>query len=297
MRKYFLFSIFSALLILMSFRKPVVAKISINDAVLKGLVKIKLNGAGGHSGRCVTGEIQNLKGQELNITFLPGHRLNSADDTEQDLLIVREQMIVLSGSEKKNLDLSAFCCQLTNKSPGQGSGFKLGKSADEKLVKLSKFINGLDSLPDGVLQEAVWCISNNNNPSNIALYSDGSNENSHLKKNVDSLRKFVCKTTGKPDTWYSTPQNRFETPERIIQPNPVEVYGTFSYEVTTPTTLNSELIDPQGKVFFKMPGKEVKRKGKWDYEFQVYVKGFPPGNYHIVLKSGNTVIVDKEFTI
>ena len=65
--------------------------------------------------------------------------------------------------------------------------------------------------------------------------NDRENKNKELRKTVDSLRKFVCKLTNKPDNWYSTPQDRHQNAERIIVPNPVEVFGSLSYEVKTPS--------------------------------------------------------------
>jgi hypothetical protein len=282
-------------LILFSFKKNSMKTLTINEAVSQGLVRVKVMGAGGHSGECLSLDIQNLKDNGLSICFKPGHRFNSSNEDEQDLLIVKEQVIVLNGKEKKPVPLSAFCCQLHNKCPMQGSGFKLGKAADANLVKLSNFLNTIN-VPNDVMQEAVWCVSNDNLPSSIALPFNP-NQNKEMVKRVDSLRKFVCKLTNKPDCWYSTPQERRQNAQRIIVSNPVEVFGSFSYEVKTPTKITMELVGPDGVVISKLTGREVKTKGKWDYNFQASVTGYPPGVYHVILKAASTQILDKEFTI
>ena len=190
---------------------------------------------------------------------------------------------------------SSDLCQLQNKCPAQGSGFKLGKPADANLVKLSNFINSIH-VPNEIIQEAVWCVSNDNSPSSIALpYEE--NKNKELRKTVDSLRKFVCKLTNKPDNWYSTPQDRHQNAERIIVPNPVEVFGSLSYEVKTPSAIDMNLIGPDGKLIINMNGSKLTKKGTCQYNFHVKVTGYPQGIYHVILKAGTTQILDKEFTI
>jgi hypothetical protein len=118
-----------------------------------------------------------------------------------------------------------------------------------------------------------------------------------IKKNVSDLRTFTCSLVGKDNPWYSTPQKRIVTPERIIEPNPVEVYGAITYEVKSTTTINSELHDPDGKLIFANSGKNSMKPGKWDYNFHLKVDGFPKGKYHVILKAGTTQIMDKEFSI
>jgi hypothetical protein len=266
-------------------------KIVIADAVTKGMVKVKISGKGGHSGSCLSMEIQNLKSGPLTIVFEAGRRLNSADDGEQDLLMVRDQVITLKPGEKKKADLSGFCCQLKNHSPASGSGFGLGKLADEKLVKLAKFING-KAIRSSVVQEAVWCISDDQDISNIS-----GEEGDPQAKDINELRKFICTLTGKPDPWYSTPQKRIETPERTIEPNPVEVYGEIKYVVASTTVINSELHDANGKLLFSFNGNHQMTPGTYDYNFHLKVEGFEKGKYHVILKAGTTQIMDKEFNI
>jgi len=276
--------------------KKVENKITIADAVAKGIVKINLSGKGGHSGNCINLDITNLKQTDCIIYFEAGRRLNSIDDGEQDLLMVRNREIPLKAGEKKKIELSGFCCQLHNSSPDNGSGFGLGKTADDKLLKLAQFING-KVIPDHVVQEAVWSVSDGEDPSNISTLDGDAHANETVKKNVNELRKFICNLLGKPDPWYSTPQKRVITPERIIEPNPVEVYGAINYEIKNTVIINSELQDENHKLLFSFNGKNSMTPGKWDYNFHLKIEGFPKGKYHVVLKAGTEQIMDKEFTI
>jgi hypothetical protein len=285
-----------ALLCLAFTMKRTESKISIADAVAKGIVKIKLSGKGGHSGNCISLDITNLKQSDYIISFDAGRRLNSNDDGEQDLLMARNREIPLKAGEKKKMDLAGFCCQLSNSSPKNGSGFGLGEPADEKLLKLSQFING-KIIPDDIVQEAVWSVSDGQDPSNISTLDDDSKANETVKKNVTELRKFICDLLGKEDPWYSTPQKRVVTAERTIVPNPMEVYGAINYEIKKTTVINSELQDENHKVLFSFAGKNTMTPGKWDYNFSLKVAGFPKGKYHVILKASGEQIMDKEFAI
>ncbi|MBC7864400.1 MAG: hypothetical protein IAF38_15610, partial [Bacteroidia bacterium] len=109
--------------------------------------------------------------------------------------------------------------------------------------------------------------------------------------------KFVCKLRGIEDSWYSTPQKRIETPQRIIQSNPVEVYGAIKYKVVSKTAITSELYNSAGELMFSFKGKNEMEPGTWDYNFHLKVEGFEKGKYHVKLKSGSTEIMDKEFAI
>jgi hypothetical protein len=295
MRKFMIISILPLLLLCMAFRLKVEGVMTIEEAVKQGLVKVKVNGKGGHSGECVILEIQNLKKKDLKLMVEAGRRLNSSDEGEQDLLVVRDQNLIVQAGAKKKINMDGFCCQLSNRSPGLGSGFTLGTLADEKLVKLAQYING-KSLPEDVIQEAVWCISDKENPSNISVEEDAE-ANAELQKKVSELRKFTCALMGVEDKWYSTPQKRIETPERQIQSNPVEIYGAIKYVVKTKAVINSELQDENHKTIFSMPGKNTMEKGEWDYNFHLKLDGFAKGTYHVILKAGTVQIMDREFTI
>ena len=270
-------------------------KIDINSAVKTGMVQVKINGKGGHSGACVSVHVENLKNKNIRIFFPPGQRLNSVVDAEQDLLIVKEQEVILASKEKKNADIRAFCCQSSNLSPANQSKFTLGKKADENLVKLAEYINKR-IIPEPVIQEAVWSVSNNNPVSNVSL--DYTNPIlAKMKNNVDELRKFVCTLTKQEDVWYSTPQNRVVNQRRQIVSNPVEVFGSIKYKVKEKSKIHSELINPQGQIVFQRDGDIELSPGNWDYDFNLKVIGFPPGEYTVKLIAKGELLMEKKFVI
>ncbi|MCC6372527.1 MAG: hypothetical protein IT236_16100 [Bacteroidia bacterium] len=263
----------------------------LSEAGAKSLVKTSFKGQGGHSGKCVQLQLQNLKQSQLQLVLNSGDLLNSSDDEEQDLLVVHNQPIVLNPGETKTVAIEGYCCQLHNSSPGAGSGFKLDKTKNKNLKQLCDYLIGKPISPH-LIQEAVWCISDDNNPANISDIDDGKE-----KQEIKDLRKFVCDLTKKEDPWYSTPQSRVVNESRQILDNPVEVFGNIKYTITTQTPVNAELRNEANEVVLNMDDPKPLPAGTFKYWFHLKIKGYPKGKYHVILKAGNEQILDKEFLI
>lgn len=265
--------------------------LALSEAVKNGKVNVKLTGLGGHSGKCVSMTIENKSGKSTSFILRAGEIMNSEDEGEQDLLVVHDQDIPLAVGQKKKVQLEGFCCQLHNASPGSGSGFKLGKQAGDNLKKLCGWLKG-KPIPYDVLQEAVWCLSDGNSPTNISVPDD-----SPQAEPVKQLRKFVCELTKQNDPWYSTPQQRLINEERQIESNPVEVYGDIEYTIQNTTHVAGEVRNEKNEVVVKMGEAQPLPPGTFTYFFHIKVAGYPKGHYHVLLKAGNVQIMDKEFVI
>ncbi len=265
--------------------------IALSEALKTGKVNAKLTGLGGHSGKCVSMTIENKSGKSTSFLLRAGEIMNSEDEGEQDLLVVHDQNIPLAAGQKKNVQLEGFCCQLHNASPGSGSGFKLGKQASDNLKKLCVWLKG-KPIPYEVLQEAVWCLSDGNSPSNISVAED-----SPQAEPVKQLRKRVCDLTKQADTWYSTPQQRILNEERQIESNPVEVFGDIEYTIKNTSSILGEVRNERNEVVIKMGEAQPLPAGTFTYFFHIKVLGYPKGHYHVLIKSGTEQIMDKEFVI
>ena len=270
-------------------------EISAIQALKNGWIKVDLIGKGGHSGSCVKLDVQNLKRSPLKIRFNPGNLLNSKINSEQDLLIAKEQEVILAENQKRSADLKAYCCQSQNIVPQFGSSFKLTNHGSDKIHKLTKFMNAL-KLPDNIIQSAVWSVSNDAPVSNISYFQSDSKVPG-IKRNVDSLRNFVCKLTGRANPWFSTPQQRVITTQRMVASSPVEVFGSISYELKENSRLHYELLNPNGQLIYSNLGEQEMSKGKWDYNFSLKVSGYPKGEYLVRIKTDQNLITEQKFII
>jgi hypothetical protein len=266
-------------------------QLSVRQAVIGKKAKVSFKSEGGHSGKCVLVQVTNLTKTRLEIKLASGEMLNSADNNEQDLLIVHDQPLVLAAGQTTSFPIEGFCCQLHNKSPGKGNGFIIDKPKQDKLLKLCSYLCD-KPLPMSAIQEAIWCVSDDNNPSNI----DGGNTPT-MRTKIEDLRKYVCKLTGKPDPWYTTPQERIITPQREIINNPVTIYGEIQYTLDEAKPIDGEVRNENNEVIMSMPDKSPPQAGTFIYNFKLRVEGFPKGKYHVLLKSGGMMMMDKEFVL
>lgn len=72
--------------------------------------------------------------------------------------------------KQKHLSMESFCCQLHNRAPRAGDAYTLDKARTENLKKLCAYLIN-KSIPTYVIQEAVWCVSDDNSPCNITTRS------------------------------------------------------------------------------------------------------------------------------
>jgi len=139
--------------------------VSVEEAARKGLVKLSIKSRGGFTGEVIEMNIQNNTNQKLDLNVEAGRRLDSKNNTEQDILVTRSQEFFVNGKQSKTLKVYGMCCQAHNSSPKVNSIYNVGKLADSNLVKLANFIDKNKYYKDGAAQDAVWSISNKNSSS------------------------------------------------------------------------------------------------------------------------------------
>ena len=76
-------------------------RMNLQNALDKKLVEAKVISLGGYQGFCINMALKNLTKDSLILLVEAGRRLNSLDDKNQDILIVKEQIIALKNKELK----------------------------------------------------------------------------------------------------------------------------------------------------------------------------------------------------
>jgi hypothetical protein len=270
---------------------PAEKKMTIQDAVKSRQATVSVVSKGGHSGSCLSLTVANTSGQKAIFMIPPGTVFKAADEGEQDIFVVKAQLITLNAAQKKTIDASGFCCQLHDRSPGSGSAFNVDITSNEKLKKLAEHINQ-GSYPADVYQEAIWCVSDGNPVSNI--YAEGE----AAEKAVKPLKDFICQLTGQKEAWYSTQQNRTLTPEREIVSQPVKVKGDLEYKTTKGEQLRRDVVGPDGKVIDELGYSSVSpMTGTLTYGFQLEVEGWDKGVYKVIVSANKKVLLEQEFEI
>jgi len=151
---YLLLIIPSALL-----SNPPSAETDLYDLVNQKKVTLKAEGLGGYSGESIALTIANATPQPIKLKITPGTIFSSDDDWKQDLMVTRQEMIVLSPRGNNVINLQTVCIQSNNASPPVGSGFKLGNKAEGPLLAMAETIN-THKYFNSTAQSAVWAVAN-----------------------------------------------------------------------------------------------------------------------------------------
>jgi hypothetical protein len=259
---------------------------TLEQAIAKKMVNCRMASTGKYSGESVALTLTNLTGTPLNITIPNGTVFKPSEDEDQDLIIVDEQQIALNAKATTKQIVDGFCMEPHDSSPTPENGMKLSRNTNPKLQELTAFMNGKKYDSD-IIQDAVWAVADGDDVSSI----DNSDEKGK------ALRTFVAKLINKPDPWYSKKQERVVTPERVIESNPVMVNGMITIETEGAMKINEVVKKSNGQVMNTSEEMEFPKKGKWNYQFTLTVKGWEKGDYVVNVLSGTKLIKAFPFKI
>jgi len=165
---------------------------SLGDLVEEGLLSVKVQGNGGHSGKCIKMTLHNQGMENVAVQIEAGRRLSSDNPNEQDILITKSERVKVNGKDSTTLLVSGYCCQSSNSGPSKKSTFGIGNMAPSTWVTLAKFLDE-HKFNSSSEQAAVWALSNDHPISSI---------NSKSKWDVLPLRGLVAKIKNEPIPWY-----------------------------------------------------------------------------------------------
>jgi hypothetical protein len=259
---------------------------TVEEAAKKGLVKIVIKGKGGYTGDVIQLKVQNLTGSPISLKVEAGRRLDSQDDSQQDLLVTRQENFVLASKQEKSYTIYGMCCQAHNAAPKLNSVYKVGKMADSNLVKIASFIDKNKYYSDYTAQQAVWVISDNNS---IASIEDGKEED------VKKIRKYVSEITGKPIPSYTIVYKQQD--ERSVLGRAMKVEGVFSYSLNIDNHVTVAIYDSQGKMVQLICERYAHARGEYTLHYIFNSSKVPAGTYYTRLILDGAVMKEEKIEI
>lgn len=283
---YFGITIFS--LGIHSFTNKATESISLKDAVVKGFIKLNVTGLGGHSGECIEASFQNISSKKLSVRIDPGLVFKPEDPGMQDILVVKEQVIVLDKKALKKNNLLGFCCISHNRSPKKGTNFTLAKNVDPKLEDIAKHLNK-NKYSEDAMQNAVWSVSDKQDVSEI--YDE-------MPETVKPLKEEVCRLTGQTNSWFNRQVNRTVNEEGYIESEPTKIDGNLIIEIDKPTAIYQTVYKENGEVAWA-PEKalDIKFTGKISMKFNITIRGWAKGKYYVKITRHGKELLKHEFTV
>ncbi|MGQ0827101.1 MAG: hypothetical protein ACT4ON_01775 [Bacteroidota bacterium] len=243
--------------------------ISVEDAAKKGLVKLSIKSRGGFTGEVIEMNLQNNTNQKLDLNVEAGRRLDSKNNSEQDILVTRSQEFFVNGKQSKTLMIYGMCCQAHNSSPKVNSIYSVGKLADSNLVKLANFLDTNKYYTNDAAQDAVWAVSDNESLGSI-IGDD--------KKVVDALRKYVSEITGRPIPAYDIIYKQESDRDVMGRANRIE--GVFEYSVPADGSVTIGIYDEQGRLVQLLFQDITHEKGECKLYYTFRTREVQPGTYY-----------------
>lgn len=253
-------------------------KIDLNQAVENKIININVRGTdwSDHEdyGRAsVLVQIENKSGGSIELRIPAGQRFLTVDKEYQDMLVIKEVILVLAPGGRKQTGLLAMCTQLRNMGPGSGTDFTVGPMADGHLLKIADYIHTHEFGDQGDAQQAVWAISDGNPINNV--YND-------------DFRKYMSELTGREYTERARGMNR---PERIAT---FTVNGRVEFGMNEPGNVTIAMYDTTGAEIKVVYTDEKKRGNHWHkwrftyregtYVMKLLINGVVKGEDTYVLK-------------
>lgn len=262
--------------------------LTLSDAIKKGLVKAVITGnshdsiknySSSYYGPCLLLNLQSSAKTTLNLRIESGRFLETADTSEQRMMITRDELIALQPFKKKSMSLYVMCTQMHDQSPGNESVLTLGKMAEGNLLTMAQFI-GKNNFQSQAAQQAIWVITDNNDPGSI--FSDNTNE-------MNQLQQLVCTLTGKIPP---------PAPHSIFYSSGM-VSGEIVFENMRHETYSFVMLNEAGEkigTFFenRIIDKPIVTTLTWRFRFN----GFPKGVYYVkLLNSKKEIVVTRPVVI
>jgi hypothetical protein len=232
--------------------------------------------------------VTNLLKDSLMISIPPGWRFNSnaGKNDYQDILVVREEMLVLKPGQVKTFDIKGYCCEASKSGPQKGAIYTLGKLADSNLVALARYLSRTP-MDANTEQYSVWAISDGEETANI------SNANDSL---ASLLRTFVAGLKGEPLPWYTMIKKARITPYGEVIDTPLKFKADITYSISKASYAYCYIVDSSGQKVSEIFGRWLFPDNS-DYSAGFNVVGLKKGDYRLILETQNATLFDRAFKI
>jgi hypothetical protein len=280
-------TLLSLALVLFAF-SSIDTSISLQQAIDNNFVKVKIKSLGHYQGESTVMEIQNLTKNDLNIKVEAGRKLIAGKEEYQNLLVVRQEEILVKANSKASKKIVGFCCESDDRGPANDLAYGVNKMADTSLVKLANYINtNYTQLSSNSVQQAIWAISNNHGSAAVGVANE---------KEM-SLKHLVCNLKGEPLPWYVIKQRIHQTPNGVIHLVNDSLYGKMAYSNGGWTYGKLNIYDAKDNAVLISIGGWLQPGSNAVYNVAIPIKNLGKGKYKLTLENDKQVFTQKEILI
>lgn len=260
--------------------------VNLQTALSNGQLQAEIISNGGYSQNSVHLDLVNKTSRILKVVVPAGSLFKTDDNSEQELVVPRDQLIVLNPKAQLKQDLSAYCTEASDLVPQKGNKFTLTHVKEKNLSSLINYLNK-NNVSTTSIQEAIWSVTDKHPISHVSVTNSADKE----------LRNFLCQLTGMKDTWYSSPQERIVTADRRIIQETVTIKGDLKFQCKVGAVVDQEIHKKDSGLLFKSDKRNTVKTGNVDFSFTLQVKGWEKGEYEVLVKEGESILGRYPFSI
>jgi hypothetical protein len=252
---------------------------------------VAVSSNGKYNGKSVLLTIESKNSSDIALQIPEGTLFLPANESEQTLVAPRKQEMIVYKNKPNNFLVYGFCTEASDRCPTEYDDFTVAMNKNEQLTQLLNFFKSNQGIQKNTIQEAIWCITDNESISNI--YSENEELNKKLKKRLSEI-------TGKKIPWHTNKRELSTDDRGFVVANPTEVLGTVTFSTTEKTAIKSKVINEEGEVVFPNSNDLIIPKAISDInlEFKVRVRGWEKGKYYVIYYTAKgKTILKKEFIV
>ena len=249
-------------------------KMELQKALESKQIKASALSTGGFQGYCIQLNVENMTNDSLILLVEAGRRLISMEEKDQDILITREEIIVLRNKQQKWVPVYGFCCQASNHCPKKNAKYALNNIADTNLAILARYIS-VNKFNDHIVQQAVWAVSDMQPSAQV---------NGKKDTMINKLRNLVCVLKREELPWYALDTKTFVYQSGRMENYATLLTGKLNYNISEDSYTTLHVLDTKGREVCQIL-KQWTLKGNNIYDLELPVKELKKGKYTVELKS------------
>lgn len=262
----------------MAFSSP----LKLNEALKSKKVNCVIHGnnASTHYLEPIVLEISNTSNELVSIAIEDGDMFIPADSNKQNIVVTSSELLVLQPKTKKIINIKGMCTEHNDGSGNDATMYSFLPANNEKLKKLSGFINE-KKYQSSAAQYAVWSLMDNNDINSI--YSSDTTEENELKKFMASLtgKTFVVRSKDYRYNYYEPPKEK--------------VGGMFEYSFTQAQDIQIAMFDKNGILVRELFNQKKVPAGTHKLNFEYDSSVYTDDVYYFKLIVGNEVMVNRKW--
>jgi hypothetical protein len=262
------------------------SKVDLNQAIKSKQITAEIVSNGKYSGKSVELSLTNTTTKVITISIPAGSAYLPADDGEQTLIQLEEDMIVLQPGATQRKTIAAFCSEASDSAPSESGTFGLSSTKNEKLKQMIAYMKD-KNIDKKSYQDAVWAVTDGRSISNIQADD----------KVTKDFRLYVAKLLGKEDTWYTSPQQYSVDPRGNINSETVVISGELKFASDGLSPVHEEIYDKDGNKLYSTNASTPRKSQNVTMNFTVRVKGWEVGTYTVKVMQGTVALKSFDFQV